>query len=604
MTAIYTRSRRFPHIARLLCAAFLLPFFLPTILPAQSAENTDLYFPPKLQIQVSTDESWLFEMLMANTEMLHDSTIAMSDRLVFRKHTYVQSIQLLPMIFFDQGSYTIPQHYQRFVSPSEADKYEIQDEYKLNERVGISWGSELAKYYEVLNIIGKRMQDSHSSYIQLEGGYSTEPGENETVGKDRADVVKEYFVNVWRIEPERITILPARLMCTTDDNALRQEEARRVAIHTRNRELLTPVHYQTSFIEDETLAFAVTIDPQMPTNEISEIQLLITTDNEVLSKTIVPVNRDSVVYRFIGIWSLPKDIARMENSMTAQALISTHSSTVRGSNIISIPVQIKEMQSHHSQIDEYGTIQKPFNTNIEPIQFFESSDSCLSAMQEQDIDEQIALIIKKFASRPNNNWTISVTAHGEESDNIEANVGRIQAEQASYRRMHNALQGAVNNPTFHMPLYIIPNRSTQGEEEIGAIPKDYFEARNTLYDAWYGDHSEEIKEAQQEVWSIHSNRIPHHQTDTSSQANTLMINRATSVAQYLQSKLDPAIADTVFVQFRSNDLQSKYTPEERFYARSVEINIQYFDPREFAWDKEQGTPSYDPELDAMPHKEE
>ncbi len=602
MTATYTQPLRPPHIAQILCAAFLLLFFLPTTLPAQNGGDGDLYFPPKLRIQASTDESWLFGMLTANIEALSDSTTIMSDRLIFKKHTYVQSIQLLPMIFFDQGSYTIPQHYQRFAGSSDADKYKIQGQHTIHTRAELPWSAELTKYYEVLNVIGKRMTIFRPSCIEIEGGYSTEPGEDETVGKHRADVVKEYLVNVWRIEPERITILPARLMCTTDDNTLRQEEARRVAIHTRNRELLTPVHYQTNFIEDETIAFAVTIDPQMPANEISEIQLLITTDDEVLSKTMVPVNKGSAVNRFIGLWSLPQNIARMESSMTAQALISTHSGTVRGSNIVSIPVQIKEMQSHHSQIDEYGTMQKPLNTNIEPIQFFESSDSCLSAMQEQDIDEQIALIIKKFASRPNNNWTISVTAHGEESDNPEANVERIQSEKASYMKMHNAFNATRNAASFQIPLYIIPSRSTQSVTED--LPKDYFEARNTLYDAWYGDHSEEIKEAQQEVWSIYSNRIPHHQTDTSSQANTLMINRATSVAQYLQSKLDPAIADTVFVQFRSNDLQSKYTPEERFYARSVEINIQYFDPREYAWDKKQGTPNYDPELDAMPHKEE
>lgn len=582
----------------------LLFSVVPHLLPAQSNGDSDLYFPPKLQIQASTDESWLFRLLISNA--LDDSTPTMSDKLVFTKLTRSKSIQLLPMIFFDQGSYVVPQHYQTFVGSSDADKYSIQDQHELHTGGRNLWSSELTKYYEVLNIIGARMDSLRSSRIELEGGYSTEPGENETVGKHRADVVKEYFVNVWRIEPERITVLPPRLMCNPDDNALKQEEARRVIIHTRNRELLKTVHYQTSSIRSGTIAFAVTVDPQMPIEEVSEIRLIIAAGNDVLSKTNVPVNGDSTLYRFVGLWSLPENADEMESPMTAQVFVFTNSGMARGSNTVSIPIVIEEVTPNESLADE-----TPYeDRSIESILFFESLDSCLSAMQEQAIDEQIAAIVKEFASQPpNNNWTISVAAYGEASDNPEVNIGRIQSEQASYMKMYSTFEGIMSDPSFQMPLYIMPNRKPHSIEERATSWADNYGVFDEIYDAWYGDRSKEIKETQQEFASIYSNRNLDGGVDTTSPVHALIINRANSVAQYLQSKLDSAIADTVFVKFRSYvNLETKYTPEERFYTRSAQIRIQHYDPRKRQeWEdeyEEEDASEYDIEFDEAQLEEE
>ncbi len=76
------------------------------------------------------------------------------------------------MIFFDQGSYVIPQQYQTFVGSADADRYAIGDKPEAVSTAATrrEIEPELLKYYEVLNIIGARMDSLRSSRIELEGG--------------------------------------------------------------------------------------------------------------------------------------------------------------------------------------------------------------------------------------------------------------------------------------------------------------------------------------------------------------------------------------------------------------------------------------------------
>ncbi len=411
-------------------------------------------------------------------------------------------------------------------------------------------------------------------------------------------------------------------MCAPDNNALKQEEARRVIIHTMNRELLKVVRYQTSLTSSGSIAFGVTIDPQMSMDEVAEIRLIITAGDKVLSDTRVPVDSDSTIYRFVGLWSLPKEVEEIESPMIAQAVVSTKSGAARESNPVSIPMIVEVVPQKEFPINDDGEAFGGLDegTYIEQILFFESSDSCLSAMQEQKIDEQIATIVKQFTSNPDNSdWTISVSAQGEQSENPEVNVGRMQSEKASITKMYDTFEGIVGAPTFQMPLYIMPSEKSINLEEAmaegGLIAENYMERINKLYDAWYGDRSGEVREAQEELSSLYSYRGLDEEMDTTGQFNTLITNRANSVAQYLQSKLDSAIADTVFVEFRSYvNLETKYSPEGRFYTRSARIRIQYYDPRKYQeWEdeyesydeyEEEDASEYDIEFDEAQLEEE
>lgn len=578
MSTINVQPIRSPHIARLLCAAFLLLSLLPISLFAQSGSEGDLYFPPKLKVEVSTDEFFLYEMMGIYMED-EPTSPTMDNKIVFTKQLRSRTLQLLPMVFFDQASSTIPQHYQTFVGGSDANKYSIQDAPKEESAKQRSPETEIAKYYEVLNIIGRRMQDIPSSHIKLEGGYSTEPGENETVGKDRADVVKEYLVNVWQIKPERITVLPPRLMCSPDDHALKQEEARRVAIHTMNRELIKPVEYQNALISSKLVALAITIDPQMPSGEVSEARLILASGDDILSKTTVPINADSAVYRFTGYWKTLGDIDAVDGSITAQAVIVANDGKERGSNIVSIPIVVEEVPSEQSKTEVVPDVSAT-PTSVEPILFFESSDSCLSALQEQVVEERIADIIEHVTLRGDNRERgkqrrLILSSLGETSDNREADVGKIQSEKNLRSQLSTLQKEIAADPTVQPSLYIIPEFNTEDPQD--RIVGNTLMSPKGLDEAWYGNRAEEVRATQREILVSQNSYREHLRENIPEELRNLIEYRAGSVEQSLRQKLDATMFDTIIVQpVTYRYFNSVYTPEERFYARSVSISIQYY----------------------------
>ncbi len=577
MPSINVQPLRSPKIVRLLCALLLLLSLLPISLFAQSGSEDDLYFPPKLKVEVSTDEFFLYEMMGIYMQD-QPAPPAMDNKIVFTKQLRSRTLQLLPMVFFDQASSTIPQHYQTFVGRSDANKYSIQDAPDEKSAKQRSPETEIAKYYEVLNIIGKRMQDASSSHIELEGGYSTEPGENETVGKDRADVVKEYLVNVWRIEPERITVLPPRLMCSSEDHALKQEEARRVAIHTMNRDLIKPVEYQSASIASNHVTFAITIDPQMPSGEVSEVRLILASGDDILSKTTVPINADSAVYRFTGYWKTTGDIDDLDGSITAQAVVLANDGKERGSNVVSIPIVVKEILPEESK-EKMSLNEISSNTSIEPILFFESSDSCLSAMQEQVVEERIADIIEHVTLRGDNRergnqGRLVLSSLGETSDNREADVGRIQSEKNLRSQLSTLHKEIAADPTVQPSLYIIPEFNTENPQD--RIVGNTLMSPKGLDEAWYGNRAEEVRATQREILVSQNSYRQHLRENIPEELRNLIEYRAGSVEQYLRPKLDATMFDTIIVQpVTYRYFNSVYTPEERFYARSVSISVQY-----------------------------
>ncbi len=563
MTAIYTQPRRSPHIARILCAAFLLLPILVGNLNAQITpeDDSDLFFPPKLKVEVSIEDQWSSRL---SGEV--DQFGTMSDKITFNQYCRFESLQLLPMIFFDQARSTIPKRYETLNSSFEADKYSLEAE--PSPTTFAQDKSAIRKYYHILNIIGARMISSPSSRIELEGGYSTELGENEALGNDRADVVKEYLVSVWRIESERITLLPSRLMCHPDDNLLKQEEARRVIIHTTDMALLRPIGYQSTSIESEVIGCSVAIDPKMSPDDVSGIRLVITTNDEVLSQTNIAVHHDSLVYTFFGLWRLPRFLPGIEGPIKMQAFISGHNGNVRASNIVSIPVTIKNEYIEGPGLNIY--------TYDEFILFFESSDSCLSSAQEQAIERQIARIAQEFTHPLHNNWTIAVYASGEASDNPNVDVGSIRLEQTYSSQCSGLFEELQTDPSFQAPLHIVPPLDMLHGDQSNFIEKYAATAKT-----WFGNYADRVNELKEKKRALRRYRRPIDEK-TLLQIDTLYRNRAGLVAQYLRTKLDPAIADTVFVTFDIfGPPEIIFSPEERFYARWVRIDIQHHDPRRF-----------------------
>jgi outer membrane protein OmpA-like peptidoglycan-associated protein len=142
---------------------------------------------------------------------------------------------LLNYVFFDENSSMIPVRYKR-LSKDEAKNFRIDELYNFGT---------LETYYELLNIVGRRLKENPSAKITLVGCNSFENKElgNRALSQSRATAVRDYLHQVWEIPNSRMVIdfhdLPDEPSFTTDTDGI--AENRRVEIHSSDSKITEPV---------------------------------------------------------------------------------------------------------------------------------------------------------------------------------------------------------------------------------------------------------------------------------------------------------------------------------------------------------------------------
>lgn len=143
---------------------------------------------------------------------------------------------LLPYIFFDENSATLPQRYSR-LNANETSTFSINSLFR---------STTMELYYHVLNIVGKRMTEQQKGTITVVGCNADQGAEkgNESLSQQRAITVKEYLVKVWNIDKKRIIVQsrnlpqkPSTPLTEPDKTA----ENRRVEIYTDNPKITEPI---------------------------------------------------------------------------------------------------------------------------------------------------------------------------------------------------------------------------------------------------------------------------------------------------------------------------------------------------------------------------
>lgn len=86
--------------------------------------------------------------------------------LVVRQEMHRDLRAILPIIFFDETSYLIPERYQVFRRASEARDYEIGKLVLPSTRFADE--VDLAKHHELLNIVGNRMRRDTTIRVELQ----------------------------------------------------------------------------------------------------------------------------------------------------------------------------------------------------------------------------------------------------------------------------------------------------------------------------------------------------------------------------------------------------------------------------------------------------
>tara|TARA_R110002167_G_scaffold341691_2_gene550178 strand:+ start:10877 stop:12916 length:2040 start_codon:yes stop_codon:yes gene_type:complete len=153
-----------------------------------------------------------------------------------------ETFPLSNYIYFDEKSTDISKRYVLLDKNQVADFKEDQVEI-FAPKTGLDGRSkrEMTVYYNVLNILGNRMQENPNSNITLVG--SSEIGVKD--GEKMAASVKEYLVSIFGINPSRIAIkgqLTSSKIVQTKQNskelALMQEDNRRVSVQSNSPVLL------------------------------------------------------------------------------------------------------------------------------------------------------------------------------------------------------------------------------------------------------------------------------------------------------------------------------------------------------------------------------
>ncbi len=151
---------------------------------------------------------------------------------------------LRPFVFFDSANVNIPSRYNNISSSDTSALIErAQHEFTAEDVENIQKRKYLQGeiYYNILNIVGYRLNHTPSANLTLIG---SDP--NEKNGQELADAVKAYLTNTWSVAPDRITtkgqLNPNKPSGTSrtppEDRPFADKENRRVEITSNDPQLM------------------------------------------------------------------------------------------------------------------------------------------------------------------------------------------------------------------------------------------------------------------------------------------------------------------------------------------------------------------------------
>ena len=141
---------------------------------------------------------------------------------------------LVNFVFFGEGSVELPTRYRRLRSTDRA-KFSLES---LADQTSIQ------TYYQILNIIGKRLTNTPSAKLTLIG-YTDAMNEKDdkTLALRRTERIKEYLLDVWKIDEKRIVTKSGGTRQQQIADALDGEESRCVEIQSNVPEILEELRF-------------------------------------------------------------------------------------------------------------------------------------------------------------------------------------------------------------------------------------------------------------------------------------------------------------------------------------------------------------------------
>jgi hypothetical protein len=187
------------------------------------------------------------EGLLADGSSLDNPTVRVEQ---FRS---AATVQLLPHIFFNENSSVIPARYRR-ITAAERTGYNMSRLATLQP---------IEMYRNILNIIGKRLQDRPDARLTLTSYNEASGSEagNKKLAQQRAESVSDYFQDVWKIPASRLVTTVQESSPTTAGSDA-EADTRRVDIASTEPAILQAVTLESMYqtVSPAALRFSLEIN--------------------------------------------------------------------------------------------------------------------------------------------------------------------------------------------------------------------------------------------------------------------------------------------------------------------------------------------------------
>ncbi len=168
--------------------------------------------------------------------------------------TTIDTSPMLNYVFFDTGKSDLPETYHLFTNQADTKAFS-----EMNLR-----GTK-EKYYNTLNIIGKRLVEFPEAHVRIVGcnsNYGEEQGRTD-LSRSRAEAVRAYLMYIWGIEPSRMKVEARNLpvAATTNRSLEGRLENQRVEIYSDFPAILDPI--KSTYVEEMSEAEEFRIFPKI-----------------------------------------------------------------------------------------------------------------------------------------------------------------------------------------------------------------------------------------------------------------------------------------------------------------------------------------------------
>ena len=168
--------------------------------------------------------------------------------------TTIDTSPMLNYVFFETGKSDIPGLYHLFANQADTTTFS-----ETNLR------GTLEKYYDTLNIIGKRLVEFPEAHIRIVGcnsNYGMEQGKID-LSRGRAEAVRAYLRYIWGIETSRMKVEARNLPAAATTNRLFEGrlENQRVEIHSDFPGILEPI--KSTYVQEMSEAKEFRIFPKI-----------------------------------------------------------------------------------------------------------------------------------------------------------------------------------------------------------------------------------------------------------------------------------------------------------------------------------------------------